>query len=67
MDVPLFIFKKTKIKYQVKIKIFYDFVINDLKNEIEALTFSLFLREHPHTTSDFLGGGGVKPNPIFYM
>ena len=25
------------------------------------------IREHPHTTSDFLGGGGVKPNPIFYM
>ena len=30
-------------------------------NEIE------YIREHPHTTSDFLGGGGVKPNPIFYM
>ena len=24
------------------------------------------VREHPHTTSDFLGGRGVKP-PIFYM
>ena len=22
------------------------------------------LREHPHTTSDFLGGGGVRPNPM---
>ena len=22
------------------------------------------VREHPHTTSDFLGGGGVSPNPM---
>ena len=22
------------------------------------------IRDHPHTTSDFRGGGGVSPNPM---
>ena len=35
--------------------------------KLYLVTYSIAFREHPHTTSDFLGGGGVKPNLIFYM
>ena len=36
-----------------------------VKNIFEMVTrYFPTIRDHPHTTSDFRGGGGVSPNPM---
>ena len=40
--------------------------IQGAQNCFVDLPFSVYqsFRDHPHTTSDFLEGGGVRPNPM---